>query len=1189
MNTAHLDTWEDARKGALNIVCHSKLVSFLRLTAVQSSRSKQQENGKTHAKERYKLNVCCWNVRTLLELSSSNRPERRTALITKELRRLNVDVAALSETRLSGEDNLLEKSSGYTIFWVGKPAGVKREGGVGFAIKSALVDKMERPSGISDRIMKLRIPLSCGRYLSLLSVYAPTLQSSEEITRTFYEALRETITSIPKDDKLILLGDFNARVGTDWETWDSLGRYGIGKINSNGLKLLELCSELNLVICNTFFHQKKIHKTTWTHPRSKQGHLLDYIITRKRDLADVCNVRVLRSAECDTDHKMVRGKFKCRIRKKIRFEGVKIPKSINVSKLKDPVIRETVSAKLDSLVFDGTWKNFKDQVYSTGLEELGLKQKQHKDWFDDNDTNINALLQEKQRLHGILLNSSPRNKTSAEKAYKDHKAILQRELRRMKNQWWSNMSYEVQRASDSKDSKTLYGLLNQVFGPSSSPTVPLKSKDNTTLIKDPNKILGRWHEHFKDLFFNPSEVDNDAIDSLPQAEIRHHLDRLPTFEEVELAAKQLNSGKASVEVPVELLQTGSKNVLHAIHDSFVNSWGGIPIPQDWINGILVSIFKGKGEKSVCDNYRGITLLESVGKVLARLLLNRLTEDICPTVIPESQSGFRSGRGTVDMIFAVRQVQEKCIEQQMSLYQVFVDLTKAFDTVNRNVLWKILEKIGCPPKFVHMFKELHRNMKARVNFNGQLSDELAVDNGVKQGDIPAPTLFSIFFAVLLSYAFQDCDNGILLKFRTTGKVFNLRRFNAKTKTFETLVRELLYADDADFLAHSEEDMQYIMDRFSHACTVFGLRISLKKTKVMFTPAPGEPYIEPNITVYGTRLDVVDTFVYLGSTTSRNGSLDAEIYSRINKGAVAFGKLEKRVWADREITINTKLDIYKSCVLTVILYAAETWTTFRKHIKMLEHFHLKCLRRILNIKWQTFTPDTAVLEKAQCSNIESLIVASQMRWAGHLVRMEDTRLPKQLFYGELVNGKRPRWKPRKRFKDCLKFNLKELSIDDEVWEETALNRGDWRKAVKDGCKSLEYNRIEHAKLKRELRKGCADNVPPDSMRWTCETCERVLLSKAGYVNHLKAHQNTPIHRHVLAQPGITTCVICNKVCKSTAGLKRHMKVHKDVLKQPDPINTIETSFVCHMCYRPCKSSAGLRSHLRSHGRMEETNNN
>ena len=353
----------------------------------------------------------------------------------------------------------------------------------------------------------------------------------------------------------------------------------------------------------------------------------------------------------------------------------------------------------------------------------------------------------------------------------------------------------------------------------------------------------------------------------------------------------------------------------------------------------------------------------------------------------------------------------------------------------------------------MFTELHRNMKARVNFNGQLSNELVVDNGIKQGEIPAPTLFSIFFAVLLSYAFQDYDKGVPLRFITTGKVFNLRRFNSKSKTFEALVRELLYADDADFLADSEVDMQFIMDRFSHACTVFGLKISLKKTKVMFTPAIGEPYIEPNITVYGTRLDVVDTFVYLGSIMSRDGSLDADIYSRISKGAVAFGKLEKRVWADRGITLNTKLDVYSTCVLT----AAETWTTYRRHIKLLEHLHLKCLRRIMNIKWQTFTPDTAVLEKAQCPNIESLIVSSQMRWAGHLVRMEDTRLPKQLFYGELENGKQPRHKLRKRFRDCLKYNLKELSIDDGVWEETALNRDKWRKSVKGGWTRETQTRI------------------------------------------------------------------------------------------------------------------------------------
>ena len=88
---------------------------------------------------------------------------------------------------------------------------------------------------------------------------------------------------------------------------------------------------------------------------------------------------------------------------------------------------------------------------------------------------------------------------------------------------------------------------------------------------------------------------------------------------------------------------------------------------------------------MCGDYRGISLLESVGKVFSKLLLDRLTKWICPRVIPESQCGFRSGRGTVDMIFSVRQLQEKCIEHHVGLYQVFVDLTKAFDTVNRRAL------------------------------------------------------------------------------------------------------------------------------------------------------------------------------------------------------------------------------------------------------------------------------------------------------------------------------------------------------------------------------------------------------------------------------------------------------------------------------------------------------------------------
>ena len=272
-------------------------------------------NEKFHQK-RVPISIGCWNVRTLLDRVGSGRPERRTALVTDEFKRLNLDIIALSETRFSGEDQISEVSSGYSIFWCGKPVGVRRDGGVGFAIKTELLDRIEQPCGINDRVMKLRVPLSGGRFLSIVSVYAPTLQASTADLNSFYGALSDSICSIPKEEKVIVLGDFNSRVGTDHDTWSVLGPHGIGKMNSNGLRLLEFCTQFNLAITNTFFRTKAKHKATWYHPRSGHGHLIDFILTRKSDLRDICNVKVLRSAECGTDHKLVRGKFKMYIRKK---------------------------------------------------------------------------------------------------------------------------------------------------------------------------------------------------------------------------------------------------------------------------------------------------------------------------------------------------------------------------------------------------------------------------------------------------------------------------------------------------------------------------------------------------------------------------------------------------------------------------------------------------------------------------------------------------------------------------------------------------------------------------------------------------------------------------------------------------------------------------------------------------------
>ena len=179
--------------------------------------------------------------------------ERRTAIIGRELARYNITIAALSETRLPDESQLEEKGAGYTFFWIGKPANDHRQAGVRFAIRTSYLCHIDTPpKGISERLMTMRIRLSGKNYATVVSAYAPTMTYPDEEKERFYESLKATIGRVPRSDKLIVLGDFNARVGRDHETWERvIGHHGMGNENANGSLLLNMCAEHQLTITNT--------------------------------------------------------------------------------------------------------------------------------------------------------------------------------------------------------------------------------------------------------------------------------------------------------------------------------------------------------------------------------------------------------------------------------------------------------------------------------------------------------------------------------------------------------------------------------------------------------------------------------------------------------------------------------------------------------------------------------------------------------------------------------------------------------------------------------------------------------------------------------------------------------------------------------------------------------------------------
>ena len=182
-----------------------------------------------------------------------------------------------------------------------------------------------------------------------------------------------------------------------------------------------------------------------------------------------------------------------------------------------------------------------------------------------------------------------------------------------------------------------------------------------------------------------------------------------------------------------------------------------------------------------------------------------------------------------------------------------------------------------PKFLQMVIQLHENQRGQVRLDGDLSEPFAISNSVKQGCVLAPTLFSIFFTMMLKQATADLDDdeGVYVRYRLNGSLFNLLRLQAHTKTQERLIQNLLFADDAALFAHTERALQRLTSCFADVPRLFGLEVSLKKTEVPHQPTPHEENRPPHFSIGDTELKSTLQFTYIGCTISSDAKIDKEI--------------------------------------------------------------------------------------------------------------------------------------------------------------------------------------------------------------------------------------------------------------------------------------------------------------------------
>nr|VZI51185.1 unnamed protein product [Spirometra erinaceieuropaei] len=461
----------------------------------------------------------------------------------------------------------------------------------------------------------------------------------------------------------------------------------------------------------------------------------------------------------------------------------------------------------------------------------------------------------------------------------------------------------MEQASNVGNTRKLYRLIRQVSGKPSTLSESVRDV-NGGFIADNSAKVERWRAHFEHHHNFDTQPTSPLLSSsaefLPSPTYAVLCDP-PSEEEVADAMRKLRNNKAPGEdgIPAEIFKSCVDTLAPWLHEVIERAWRDEVVPDDWGLGILVPIRK-KGDKTRCENYRGISLIDVAAKIFAIVLLRRFQAVRDSRTRPD-QAGFRAGRGCADQIFTLRRILEFRHSYQQLTAVCFVDFAAAFDSVHRESLCRIMALDGVPAKVIAMIKAYYRSTTARVLVRNNLSQPFGIRSGVRQGCILAPILFNYAIDWILGRALRDSDG---VEFAPGHRL-----------------TELDYADDSALFASSFGYLQSMVSRVNDVAKSVGLAIGAGKTKV-FSSCISDQEKAP-LRIGGCQLEEVDSFKYLGARLLPNGQSKDDIVSRIDAAHWVFSSLRKCLWNRRDLSIAIKIRVYRASVRSVLLYSCECW--------------------------------------------------------------------------------------------------------------------------------------------------------------------------------------------------------------------------------------------------------------------------
>ena len=721
----------------------------------------------------------------------------------------------------------------------------------------------------------------------------------------------------------------------------------------------------------------------------------------------------------------------------------------------------------------------------------------------------------------------------------------------------------MQRAADAHDAKSLFGdakRLGRWFSTHGMCKRPL--------CADRAAEARKFADHFETVLNVDRPTDPAAWRALPAqnytAPLPAGLWDPPVFEEFAASVRKLARGKAPdltgnhAELFHALLDAGDAGQapLAHLHGLVCEFWHGRrPSAKRWRCSVLIPIFKNKGDFSDLNNHRGIVLLDVLSKLVCRVLNDRLSA-VVEASCSEAEVGFRKGRSVTDAVFTLRRLLESwhftrpagpapagaADNAEDSLYLLFVDLTKAFDSVNRDQLWGLLRhQFAVPGHVVDMLQRIHDRMSTHVLHAGSLGREVPMRTGVRPGSIEGPTLYLLFYTVVLQEWRSRCSRacaqppGVPWVSTRDGTL----RLPSRTRVAyrDTLqLFDLEYADDTVMVDCSWDRFVICARLLDSVLTDFGVEMNLAKTEWMMVSGFGQPADAAplpgarRLVIRGQVVPRTLQFKYLGSLVAADASLgvDADVRRHIGLAWAAFGYL-KHVWRSHHIALKTKSTLLRSCVLCVLLFGCESWSLRSHHLRLLTSTWLGLVRGIQGLTWQQQRDGrlsaSDLLARVGLPSLHTLLFQRVARWLGHVARRPPGRsIPFAMLFGSLpgrvcppasVAGTQKRF-----FTTTARLVLQAIpTIDERVCARTAGDRAAWRRCVSaikiDPPTRSAPVRAAPVSTRRAVAAQAAAGRDPSQ----CPSCQFRARNAQGLMNHI--NEKHPV------ESSSWTCEHCGKV--------------------------------------------------------------